>query len=376
MDFSNRIHNIQPSRTVQFTSLIQQLRKEGRDIIDFAVGEPHFETPAKIIDATRDALAAGRTRYGPVSGMPELRARLAARLPGYDAENILVCNGAKQALYVIFQTLLNPGNEVIIPSPYWVSFPEQVKLAGGVPVFVPTRNHQPCGQDIQEAVTPKTKAILVNSPHNPTGAVYSQEFFEFLTDLACRRNLTVIADEAYREFVYDGPAPEGMEAIQAARQRTILVRSFSKDWSMTGFRLGFLAAPGEFVKAATALQGHISGNVCTFAQWGGLAALDLASDIPACWHRELQQNRDTAFAYAASLFSCVKPRGAFYLFPEIRQHLKPGETAEDFAGRLLSRAGVAVVPGEAFGASGHIRISYAVAPQRLTEGFERIASVL
>jgi aspartate aminotransferase len=376
MKLSDKIESIEGSKTVAFTSLIKQLRQEGKQIIDLAVGEPVFDTPAQVIDATKKALDAQKTRYGPVNGLSELQARLATQFSGYDTENILITNGSKQALYMIFQVICDPGDEVIIPIPFWVSFIEQVKLAGGTPVLVATKDNQLNCEAIEAAFTPRTKAILINSPNNPSGAVYPMAELQKIAQLANDHNLFVVADEAYYAFVYDGSAHASMFAIEGVRNRVIVTRSFSKSYSMTGFRIGHIAASGEIIAALSKIQSHLSGNVCTFAQYGALEALSLADELLSARRLELQQKRDSAYQFVSKLFPCTKPQGALYLFPDVSAVLKNDETSEALAARILKQAGVAVVPGEAFGMATHMRISFAVSDENLKNGLDRIAEVL
>ncbi len=247
MKLSDRINQIEPSGTVHFTQLIQQLRGQGKDVIDLAVGEPPYDTPRAVIEATQQALAAGKTKYSPAAGLPELRSRLARQFDGYDARNIIISNGSKQCLYAMFQVICNPSDEVIIPRPFWVSFPEQVKLAGGCPVFVDTCNHQLDCEKIKRAITPKTRAILINSPNNPTGAVYPAEDLARIAEIALEQELYLISDEAYRLFVYDKVKAVSLFDIEDIRHLLIVTRSFSKNFGMTGFRIGYIAAPQEFI---------------------------------------------------------------------------------------------------------------------------------
>jgi len=376
MKLSDRINSVEESRTVQFTRLLQHLRRQGRDVIDLAVGELYLNTPPPVIEATKRALDDGRTRYGIVSGIQELKSGLARQFEGYDDGNIIISNGSKQCLFSIFQVLCNPSDEVIIPRPYWVSFPQQVKIAGGIPVFVDTRNHQLDCEAIERAISTRTRAILINSPNNPTGAVYSGKELGKIARMAHEHDLYMIADEAYGVFVYDGMQAESLFDFKMIRDRLVVIRSFSKAYSMTGFRIGYMAAPSEIITAVGRLQSHLTGNVCTFAQYGALAALDMDESVFAGWRNELEKKRDYAYSRTKKLFQCPKPRGAFYLFPAVWQHLKEGMTAVDLAARLLENYGVAVVPGEAFGMPGHIRISYAVSDENLERGFKKIAEAL
>jgi aspartate aminotransferase len=376
MQLSDRIINVEESQTVQFTQLLQHLRRQGREVINLAVGEPQLSTAPQVIESTKQALDQGMTRYGTVSGLTELKSGLAQQFDGYNDHNILISNGSKQCLFSIFQIICNPLDEVIIPRPYWVSFPQQVIIAGGKPVFVDTRNHQLDSEAIAQAISPKTRAILINSPNNPTGAVYPAAELEKIARLVLEHNLYVISDEAYGLFVYDGIKTESLFDFKMIRDRLIVIRSFSKTYNMTGFRIGYMAAAPEIIRAVGRLQSHLTGNACTFAQYGALAALDMDASIFEAWRIELEEKRDYAYNCANKLFDCVKPRGAFYLFPDIGQHLKNGMTAANFAAQLLENCGVAVVPGEAFGQPGHIRISYAVSEENLVNGFKKIAEAL
>jgi aspartate aminotransferase len=373
---SDRINKVEESQTVRFTRLLQQLRRQGREVIDLAVGEPHLDTPAAVIESTKRALDDGKTRYGTVAGLQQLRSSLARQFDGYDENNVIISNGSKQCLFSIFQVICNPSDEVIIPRPYWVSFPQQVIIAGGIPVFVDTHRHQPDCQAIERAISPKTRAIVINSPNNPTGAVYPARELETIARLAQAHNLFIISDEAYGHFVYDTVKPESFLDLKMIRDRSIVIRSFSKTFNMTGFRIGYMIAAPGIIAAVDRLQSHLTGNVCTFAQHGALAALDLDEGTFSQWRHDLEKKRDYAYSHINNLFDCIKPRGAFYLFPDVSQHLKDGMTAVDLAARLLEDFGVAVVPGEAFGMPGHIRISYAVSEDNLVDGIEKIAEAL
>jgi aspartate aminotransferase len=375
-DFSKRIDAVGESKTTRVFAQANELRRQGKEIISLAVGEPDFETPAPVIAATRRALADQQTRYSAVAGLESLRNRLAAEFPSFGPQNILVTNGAKQALFSLFQVLCDPGDEIILPQPCWVSFTEQIKLAGGCPVAVATVDQQLDPQAIQAAVTPRTKAILINSPNNPTGAVYPEDSLLAVARIAEKHNIHVISDEAYHAFVYDGRRHVPMYAMMPNPRQAITVRSFSKHYNMTGFRLGYVAAHEEVIRAVNKLQSHLCGNVCTFAQHGALAALEMDQAIVEQRRNALQQRRDLAYACASEIFDCIKPQGAFYLFADVSGRLRKNETSAELAMRLLDRAGVAVVPGEAFGGPGHIRISFGSGETELRTAFQKIKEVL
>jgi aspartate aminotransferase len=374
--FSDRINRIEPSGTVQLTDTLEDLRTRGVDVIDMAVGEPDFAVNPEIIAATAAALEEGLTRYGPVGGLPALRKRIAAHFEGCEAEHVIVTNGAKQALYSLFQVICPNGAEIIIPTPCWVSFSHQVKLAGGRPVLVPTVAHQPDLDAIAQAIGPQTAALLINSPNNPTGAVYSPELIGALGELCCRHDLWLISDEAYRDFNFSGAEPFSPFEIPRLRERLITVRSFSKTYGMTGFRIGFAVAPSRVIQALQRLQSHLSGNVCTFAQYGALAALELPNEILNERRRQYARRRDRAFHLISELFDCQKPQGAFYLLPTIARYADRFASGTALAEFLLEQAHVAVVPGEHFFASGHVRISFATSGDRMEEGLRRMCKVL
>lgn len=376
MKLSKRVQSIEGSKTARFIPLLEQMRQAGRSVISLAIGEPAVDTPASVIAATVKALQQQETRYSEMAGIKALRAALAARFEGCGPENIAIFNGSKEALYAAFQTLCNPGDQVIIPLPCWVSFPEQVRLACAEPVFVSTVDHQLDVAAIEAAVNERTRAILINSPNNPTGAVYPRRDLERIAELAAAHDLYIVADEAYSFFVYDNLPDASVHDLETVRDRLIVTRSFSKHYAMTGFRVGYAVAPKETADAMVRLHSHLTGNVCTFAQYGALAALDMDEQLLAARKADLQRRRDLAFDQVRELFPCIRPQGAFYLFPDISGRLHKGERSGDFAARILETAGVAIVPGDDFGLDGHVRICFAAPEEQLTEAFKRIREVL
>ncbi len=376
MYLSDKIKNIIPSGTVAFTALIQELRAAGRDVIDLAVGEPDFAVDLPVMNATRQALDNGYTRYGPVAGIPALRDNLAAEFEGYGSQNIIVTNGAKQGLFEIFQVICDPGREVIIPTPCWVSFEHQVKIAGGVPVLVPTKRHQLDVDAIAKAVNDRTVAILVNSPNNPTGAVYGSDALRRIAEICRQNDLWLISDEAYASFVYGEQPFFSSFAFPDIRPQLIVVRSFSKTYGMTGFRVGYVAAPKEMIARLTTIQGHLTGNVCSFAQHGALSAAEVPRQHFGTRRCSIETRRDLAMNLCGDMFDVIEPEGAFYLFPNIMRYQERFKDGLDLARYLLETANVAVVPGEFFGAPGHIRISFATRADRLTQGLQRIKDLL
>ncbi|MDP3543788.1 MAG: pyridoxal phosphate-dependent aminotransferase [Elusimicrobiota bacterium] len=381
MRLSSRAEAASESATLRLSAVAARLRAGGREVLSLLEGEPDLPAPSKVLEATRRALSRGLTRYSDAAGLPELRALISRKLATRNGiaaapEDILVTNGAKQALYDALQTICGPGDEVLIPSPYWVSFPESVRLAGAKPVFVATRAHQLDVDAVARAVTPRTRAIIINSPNNPTGAVYPAAALRALARLAARRDLLIVSDEAYEDFAYDGAAHLSVAALGAAR-RTITIQTFSKSYSMTGFRVGFLAAPPEIARAARRLHGHITGNVCTFAQHGAIAALGLGRGELERRRAVYQKRRDLAYALASRGFDCVKPRGGLFVFADARRHLGGHiKDAEGLAEHLLHKAGVSVVPGSACGMEGFLRFSFTSPEPVLREAFARIEAAL
>ena len=371
---SRRIRSVSASRTVQLSGAIDNLRRQGKDIINLGIGEPYEGPLPHIISATIHALQRGETRYGPVGGLPELRHAVARQFEGYDAHNILITNGSKQALYTALQVLCDPEDQVIIPRPCWVSFWEQIKLAGATPVLVDTVAHQLDCHAIEKAINDRTKAIIINSPNNPTGAVYPGEDLKKIAELARAHDLYLISDEAYEAFVYDGLTHCSFFDFPNIRDRLIVAKSFSKTHCMTGFRVGYAAAPGEIITAMARLQSHLTGNVCTFAQHGALAAAKNDPSHFDRWRNRLRKKRDITLEILKDL-PCPTPNGAFYVFPDVTRFLRKGESTESLAAEILRQVNVAVAPGEAFGGDGHIRICYAVEEEQLICGLERLAQV-
>ena len=376
LTLSYRIQKIEESKTARFIPLMEKLKRQGRPVISLAIGEPTEDTPSPVIEATKGALDRQETRYSAIAGLNELNTALADRFPDSRPENIVTFNGSKQALYSIFQTICNEKDEVIIPVPYWVSFAEQVRLAGGKPVFVKTKNHQLDLDAVAASITKFTKAILINSPNNPTGAVYPRKDLERIAHLALINDLFLISDEAYNFFVYDNQPYASLYDFADVRDRLILTRSFSKHYAMTGFRVGYAVAPTQVASAMVRLHSHLTGNVCTFAQHGAIAALEMEETLLLRRRKDLQRKRDLAFEQIKPLFPCIRPQGAFYLFPDISRHLKNGETSRDFTTRILEKTAVVLVPGEDFGMDGHVRICFAAPDDQLLDAFNRIREVL
>jgi aspartate aminotransferase len=394
MNISARARNTAPSPTLGITAKAKALQAQGKDVISFGAGEPDFDTPEYIKQAAIDALKAGYTKYTPSSGDVDLKDAIIAKLSRdnglkYSRENVIVSCGAKHSLYNVFQAMLDPGDEVLIPSPYWVSYPEQVKLADGAPVFVPTlpeHEFMPTGAAIQQAITPRTKAIILNSPSNPTGGVAASALVKEIVSIAVAHNLYLVSDEIYEKLLFDGrthlsPASLG----EAAFRQTITVNGCSKAYSMTGWRIGYLAsADKELVAAMGRLQDQSTSNPTSIAQKAAVAALNGPSDTVEQMRKAFEERRNTIVDRLNAIpgVVCRRPGGAFYAFPDISAHIgkRAGERviggSDDLAAYLLEEAGVAVVPGSGFGADHYIRLSYATSSEKIVKGLERIDAAI
>ncbi len=374
--------------TIGMDDRARRLRRQGVDVLSFAAGEPDFDTPEPVKQAAIQAIRDGFTKYTSPAGIPELRQAVAERLrrdygAAYEPDEIVITAGGKPALYFTLQALCEPGDEVLVPVPAWVSYIEQIRLAGARPVAVPTEaaeDWQPTADRVAPLVTPRTRAIVVNSPHNPTGAVYTRETLAGLVALSQRHGFYLLSDEIYERMVYDGGRHVCVPAAwPEAADRIVLLNSMSKTYAMTGWRLGYAAAPRPIAEAITALQGHLSGNPNSIAQKAALYALTERVDLSEMV-AEYDRRRRYVVARLGDLpgVACGTPRGAFYAFPDVRGVLGgPGPTTSAALGEyLLDRAHVAVVPGEAFEAPGFLRLSYATSMARLEQGLDRIAQAL
>lgn len=382
MKLAARLSQVTPSITLAITAKAKAMKAEGIDVCSFSAGEPDFATPAHIVAAAKKALDEGKTRYGPAAGEPELRDAIARKLQNenglpYEAQNIIVTNGGKHSLYGLIQALIEPGDEVIIPSPYWLSYPEMVYLAGGTPIILPTsaeNNYKLTAAQLQQAITPKTRLLVLNSPSNPTGMVYTPDEIRALEAVVVERDLLVVSDEIYEKIRYDGVEHLSIGAASPeAFDRTLISNGFAKAYSMTGWRIGYLAGPLEIVKAVTTIQGHSTSNVCTFAQYGAIAALNNSQACVEEMRQAFARRRQVMLDRINQIsgLTCAQPNGAFYLFPDIS---KVGLKSLDFCNALLESQQVAVIPGIAFGSDRHIRISYATSMETIEKGMERLST--
>lgn len=382
MTLASRIQQVTPSMTLAISAKAKAMKADGFDVCSFSAGEPDFDTPQHICEAAKAAIDQGKTRYGPAAGEPALRAAIAQKLQQenqlpYEARQVVVTNGGKHALYNLMMALIEPGDEVIIPAPYWVSYPEMVKLAGGTPVIVPTTaetGYKITAAQLQQAITPKTRLFVLNSPSNPTGMVYSPDEIRALAGVIVEAGIWVVSDEIYEKILYNGAEHLSIGAVgPEIFARTITCNGFAKAYAMTGWRLGYLAAPLEIIEGVNTLQSHSTSNVCTFAQYGAIAALSGPTDSLTTMLAAFTQRRQAIMQMVSRIegLSCVEPNGAFYLLVDIRQ---TGLGSVDFCEKLLAEKCVATIPGVAFGAEGTIRISYATDLDTIKRGLERLAA--
>lgn len=377
---SQRASSLSPSLTLAIDAKAKQMKAEGQDVVGFGAGEPDFDTPQHIKDAAVQALAAGFTKYTPSSGIPELRQAIADKFKrenglSYKPSQVIVSCGGKHSCYNVIIATCEPGDEVLIPSPYWLSYPEMVKLAGATPVVIPTSDKtefKVTPDQLRSAITPRTRLLVFNSPSNPTGSVYTPEEAKALADVCVERGVLIMSDEIYEHLLYDGAVHRSVASFGPEHyNHTIVVHGFAKAWSMTGWRLGFLAAPEPIAKAIDAIQSHSTSNPTSFAQKGAVAAMNGPQDHLKSWLAEYDRRRNFAWKRLNAIpgISCVNSKGAFYLFPNIS---KLGLKSTEFCSRLLEAEKVAAVPGIAFGADEYLRISYATSMANIEKGLDRL----
>lgn len=388
---SKRIANITPSATHAMTARIAEKRAAGESVITFSIGEPDFPTPGPIIEACEQALREGKTKYTATNGISALREAVCEKLRkdnglAYTPAQICISSGAKQALSNAVYALCDEGDEVLIPTPCYVSYVEIVKLAGGVPVLVPTNDDFSLNaENFRRAITARTKLILLNSPNNPTGAVYSRASLEELGRIAEVNDLYIISDEVYEKLVYDGAEHVSIASVsETVYGRTVVVNGFSKAYAMTGWRLGYTASSLEVSRACNAFQGHMTSCPVSFVQYAALKAFTDCSDAVEEMRQAFEERRDYMHARLNAMpgIRCQKPQGAFYLMPEVKAYLgrsdgeRKIETAEDLCNYLLDEAGVAAVFGEAFCLPGTIRFAYANSMENIRLGMDRMEAAL
>ncbi|MFQ3581561.1 MAG: pyridoxal phosphate-dependent aminotransferase [Chloracidobacterium sp.] len=382
-----RLDHMQSSSTMAATAAAARLRAQGHAVIDLGAGEPDFDTPENIRQAAIQALNEGKTRYTPASGTTELKQAIAdyiAHETGtrYPLSSVIVSAGGKQTLFNALVSILNPGDEVIIPAPYWVTFPEIVAFCGGVSVFIPTHEHgfQLTADMIERVLTPRTKVVIVNSPSNPSGVVIAPDAIRQIAELCAARDLWLISDECYYKFVYPPARPFSAASLPPElRERVLVSGSLSKTYAMTGWRIGYALAHPDWIAEMTKVQSHSTSNPTTFAQWAAIEALRGSQASVATMLAEYQARRDWIVPALAALpgARCRQPEGAFYAFPDVSGVLeRAGIRDVDFAQRLLEEAHVVVTAGSAFGADGYLRISYANSLENIRRGIENIHALI
>ncbi len=390
---ADRVKRIKPSPTIAITMKAQAMKAQGIDVIGFGAGEPDFDTPEPIKQAAVAALKAGKTKYTPVGGINELKDAIIAKLQRdnnltYTRDEIVVSCGGKHALYNIAQVLLEAGDEVIIPAPYWVSYPDQVLLNDATPIIVQTQEKNGfklTADELKKVITPKTKAFVLNSPSNPTGSAYTKQELQIIADILAEHNIICISDEIYEKLVYDGFEHVSIASLgEKIKSLTLTVNGASKVYSMTGWRMGFAAGPKTIISEMTKLQGQVTTNITSITQWACVEAYNGNQAFLEEWKTEFKKRRN----YIVDRFNaipgitCLKPEGAFYVFPNIKNYLgksfegKKLETDQDFCAYLLDKALVAVVDGTGFGTPGYIRLSYATSMANIEKGMDRIEQAL
>jgi aspartate aminotransferase len=380
MKLAGRVSQVTPSITLAIAAKAKAMKAEGIDVCSFSAGEPDFDSPAHVKAAAQKALDDGKTKYGPAAGEPKLREAIARKLKtdnglDYKAENVIVTNGGKHSLFNLILALIESGDEVIIPAPYWLSYPEMVTLADGVSAIVSTdasTDYKITPEQLRKSITPRTKLLILNSPSNPTGMVYTPDEIKAIAEIVVEKDILVVSDEIYEKILYDGAKHVSIGSLgEEIFARTIISNGFAKAYSMTGWRIGYLAGPLDLIKATITIQSHSTSNVCTFAQYGAIAALEGSQDCVEEMRQAFAKRRQVMLERLNAIpgLACTKPDGAFYLFPDIS---KTGLKSLDFCNALLEKEQVAVIPGIAFGADNNIRLSYATDMATIEKGMDRL----
>lgn len=387
IQLSNRVSKVTPSSTLAITAKAKELKQNGLDVIGLGAGEPDFNTPENIIEAASRSMKEGHTKYTATGGLPELKKAIIGKLQrdqglDYKPAEIIVTNGAKHALYTLFQVILDEGDEVIIPAPYWVSYPEQVKLAGGKPVYIAGEESQHfkiTAQQLKAAITQKTKAVIINSPSNPTGMIYTKEELEEIGEVCLRHNIVVVSDEIYEKLLYDGNQHVSIAEISPELKAiTVIINGVSKSHSMTGWRIGYAAGDEAIIKAMTDVASHSTSNPAAASQYGAIEAYNGTQEPVERMRQAFEERMNIIYKKLNEIpgVTCLKPQGAFYLYPNVMEaaRITGYEDVDSFVGALLEEALVAVVPGSSFGSPENIRLSYATALESLEEAIRRIHS--
>ena len=389
MKLSARANRIQPSATLAITAKEKALKAQGVDVVGFGAGEPDFDSPDYVKEAAVEAIKKGYTKYTPVGGIDQLKDAIIERMKqdygfGYEKAELVVSCGAKHTLFNLTQAIIESGDEVIIPAPYWVSYPEQVTFAEGTPVILETREEDGFKIDpdeLKKLITPKTKALVLNYPSNPTGVTYSEVELRAIVDVAMAAGLTIISDEIYDKIIYDGAKHTPVASLgEDVKKATILVNGASKTYSMTGWRIGFAAGDKDVIKAMANIQGQSTSNPTSIAQWAAVSAYASPQDLITQRTAEFEKRKSYIVDRLNSIpgIKCVSPKGAFYAFPNVSAcygksfNGKAIGSSLDFTGFLLDEAKVAVVPGDSFGADSNVRISFATSMENIVKGMDRI----
>lgn len=393
LELSNKAKAVKPSSTLAITAKAKELKKSGVDVVGFGAGEPDFNTPKNICDAATKAIETGFTKYTPASGTNELKAAISKKFRDFNGldyapNQIVISNGGKHALTNIFDAILNPGDEVIIPAPYWLSYPEMVKLSDGVPVFITgtkENGYKITAEQLEAAVTDKTKALVLNSPSNPTGMIYTKEELEAIASVVVKHDFYVVADEMYENLVYDGEKHVSIASLsEEIYNRTITCSGLSKAYAMTGWRIGYTGSSVEIAKLMSAMQSHATSNPNSIAQFASVEALNGPQDAVLAMTKEFDKRREYMYGRVKNFpyVDVIKPKGAFYVFMDMSEALKKSykgeklETSSKLAECLLNDYAVAVIPCADFGFPSHIRLSYAISIEQIEKGLDRIEKFL
>lgn len=389
MKLAKRVSALTPSSTLAITAKAKELKAAGHDVIGLGAGEPDFNTPQHILEAAVTAMNDGQTKYTPAGGLAPLKEAVIEKFKRdqgltYSPSEIIVCTGAKHALYTLFQVLLDEGDEVIIPTPYWVSYPEQVKLAEGTPVYVEGSENNEfkiTPAQLESVITNKTKAVILNSPSNPTGMIYTREELEAIGEVCLKHNVLIVSDEIYEKLVYDGAEHVSIaELSPALKEQTIIINGVSKSHSMTGWRIGYAAGNETIIKAMTNLASHSTSNPTSIAQYATIAAYNGTQEPVEMMRKAFEERLNVMHKQLNDIpgFSCLKPQGAFYLFPNAIEaaRLTGFETVDAWVEAILEEEKVALVPGSGFGSPENVRLSYATSLELLEKAVARIASFM
>lgn len=392
MELSKRVKSIQPSVTLEISAKAKALKKEGKDIIAFTAGEPDFNTPDYIIKEAERALIEGKTKYTPTAGIPELKRAIVKKLKeenglDYKESNIVVSAGAKSSLYHAFEAILDEGDEVVIPAPYWITYVEQVGLAGGVCKIVNTdekSGYKLVKEQLEGAITPKTKCVLINSPCNPTGVVYSKEELLGIAEIAEKYGLIIVSDEIYEKLVFDGEEHVSIASLtHYAKENTVVINGVSKTYAMTGWRIGYLACEENLAKAISAMQGHTTSNACSFAQYASATAISGGHEFVDYMVREFDYRRKALVEGLSAIdgIKMIYPKGAFYVFMDVSAFYGKEYGGKKITGSVsfaeaLLKGGVAVIPGLAFGDDKSVRLAYTVSGEDIYRGIDKIKAFI